>query len=81
MRMHNLYAHLYNQIVFDLLKRRLGEGEAVVFARSAHAGGQRFPVVCTFIWQLQPTFNDMYSTGVAIASQPMVPWLNHFAVV
>ncbi|KAI0312736.1 alpha-glucosidase [Amylostereum chailletii] len=43
-RMHNVYATKYNQVVFDLLKERFGEGEAVVFARSAHAGGQRFPV-------------------------------------
>ncbi|KAI0060882.1 hypothetical protein BV25DRAFT_1806732 [Artomyces pyxidatus] len=44
MRMHNVYATLYNQIVFDLVKERFGTGEAVVFARSAHVGGQRFPV-------------------------------------
>ncbi|KAI0029644.1 glycosyl hydrolases family 31-domain-containing protein [Vararia minispora EC-137] len=43
-RMHNVYATKYNQVVFDLLKRRLGEGQAVLFARSAHAGGQRMPV-------------------------------------
>ncbi|EPQ58728.1 hypothetical protein GLOTRDRAFT_37153 [Gloeophyllum trabeum ATCC 11539] len=42
MRMHNYYATLYNELVFDLLKRRFGAGEAVVFARSAHAGGQRY---------------------------------------
>ena len=44
-RMHNTYAVIYNRIVFDLLKQRFGEGEAVVFARSATVGGQRFPVV------------------------------------
>jgi alpha-D-xyloside xylohydrolase len=43
-RMHNYYTHLYNQTVFELLRRVKGEGEAVVFARSATAGGQRFPV-------------------------------------
>ena len=43
-RMHNYYAHLYNKAVFDLLVERRGEGEAVVFARSATAGGQQFPV-------------------------------------
>ena len=46
MRIHNTYAVLYNKVVFDLLKERFGEGEAVVFARSATVGGQRFPVVC-----------------------------------
>ena len=43
-RMHNYFAHLYNQTVFDLLREVRGEGEAVVFARSATAGGQQFPV-------------------------------------
>ena len=44
MRIHNTYSVLYNRVVFDLLKERFGEGEAVVFARSATVGGQRFPV-------------------------------------
>ncbi len=43
-RMHNYYAYLYNQTVFDLLRHEKGEGEAVVFARSGTAGSQRFPV-------------------------------------
>ncbi len=42
--MHNYYTSLYNQCVFDLLKEVKGENEACVFARSATAGGQRFPV-------------------------------------
>ena len=44
MRMHNYYTHLYNEAVFDLLTEVHGEGEAVLFARSATAGGQQFPV-------------------------------------
>lgn len=43
-KMHNFYAYLYNKAVFDLLVRERGEGEACVFARSAAAGGQCFPV-------------------------------------
>ena len=43
-RMHNYYTHLYNKAVFDLLRDERGEGEAVLFARSATAGGQQFPV-------------------------------------
>ncbi|WP_156723760.1 alpha-xylosidase [Streptomyces apocyni] len=43
-RMHNYYAQLYNQVVFDLLQEQRGSGEAVIFARSATAGGQQFPV-------------------------------------
>jgi alpha-D-xyloside xylohydrolase len=43
-KMHNYYTYLYNQTVFDLLRRKRGEREAVLFARSATTGGQRFPV-------------------------------------
>lgn len=43
-KMHNYYTYLYNQCVFELLKRKKGSGEAVLFARSATAGGQKFPV-------------------------------------
>ncbi|WP_446215681.1 alpha-xylosidase [Micromonospora sp. IBHARD004] len=43
-RMHNYYTYLYNQTVFDLLRKRRGEAEAIVFARSATAGTQQFPV-------------------------------------
>lgn len=42
--MHNYYTHLYNKAVFDLLVEERGEGEAVLFARSATVGGQQFPV-------------------------------------
>lgn len=43
-RMHNLYSHLYNQLVFDLLVEKRGKNEAVLFARSATAGCQQFPL-------------------------------------
>ncbi|MBT2489823.1 alpha-xylosidase [Streptomyces sp. ISL-96] len=43
-RMHNYYTHLYNRTVFELLEKERGGGEAVLFARSATAGGQQFPV-------------------------------------
>ncbi|HEX7431474.1 MAG TPA: alpha-xylosidase [Candidatus Limnocylindrales bacterium] len=43
-RMHNYYTYLYNRTVFELLEERRGKGEAVVFARSATAGTQQFPV-------------------------------------
>jgi alpha-D-xyloside xylohydrolase len=44
LKMHNYYTHLYNKTVFDLLREERGEGDALVFARSATAGGQQFPV-------------------------------------
>lgn len=43
-KMHNFYTYLYNQAVYQVLARRRGEAEAVVFARSATVGGQKFPV-------------------------------------
>jgi alpha-D-xyloside xylohydrolase len=42
--MHNYYTYLYNKTVFDLLRKRRGERDAVVFARSATVGTQQFPV-------------------------------------
>ncbi|HEX2100523.1 MAG TPA: TIM-barrel domain-containing protein, partial [Candidatus Synoicihabitans sp.] len=42
--MHNWYAVVYNQVVFDVLREVRGEGEAVVFARASYASGQRLPV-------------------------------------
>ena len=42
--MHNYYAYLYNKAVFEMLKEVKGEDEAVLFARSATAGCQQFPV-------------------------------------
>ncbi len=43
-RMHNYYPYLYNEAVFRALERRYGEGQAIVFARSATVGTQQFPV-------------------------------------
>lgn len=43
-KMHNYYTQLYNKVVFDVLEEKLGKNEAAVFARSATAGGQQFPV-------------------------------------
>ncbi|KAL7424945.1 hypothetical protein Q5752_000632 [Cryptotrichosporon argae] len=43
-KMHNYYTHLYNTCVFRAIQAAHGAGEAALFARSATAGGQRFPV-------------------------------------
>jgi alpha-D-xyloside xylohydrolase len=43
MRMHNYYPYLYNKTVFELLERKPNK-ETVVFARSATAGCQKFPI-------------------------------------
>lgn len=42
--MHNYYTYLYNECVFNVLKEFYGENKACLFARSATAGGQKFPV-------------------------------------
>ena len=43
-KMHNFYTYLYNKAVFELLEKNRGIHEALVFARSATVGGQKFPV-------------------------------------
>lgn len=43
-KMHNYYAFEYNRIVYEALQKRFGEHEAVLFARTACAGAQRFPL-------------------------------------
>ena len=42
--MHNFYSYLYNKAVFELLEDFHGKGNAMVFARSAATGCQKFPV-------------------------------------
>ncbi|SDD90029.1 alpha-D-xyloside xylohydrolase [Paenibacillus sp. UNCCL117] len=42
--MHNYYTHLYNKAVFEVLEEHRGKHEAMLFARSATAGGQQYPV-------------------------------------
>src|SRR5205814_1386501 len=41
-RMHNFYAYLYNRLVFETMQAAGKDG--CLFARSATAGSQRFPV-------------------------------------
>ena len=42
--MHNYYTYLYNKCVFEALEDYYGKDKACLFARSATAGGQKFPV-------------------------------------
>ncbi len=57
LRMHNYYTYLYNKCVFELLEEYKGKNGACLFARSATAGGQQFPVH----WGGDPEadYNDM----------------------
>lgn len=43
-KMHNYYSYLYNQLVYETIEACKGQGEAILFARAATAGGQKFPV-------------------------------------
>lgn len=43
-KMHNFYTYLYNKTVFEALEEYYGKDKACLFARSATAGGQKFPV-------------------------------------
>ena len=43
-KMHNFYTYLYNKTVYEVLEKKRGKEEAVLFARSATVGGQKFPV-------------------------------------
>ena len=44
LHMHNYYTYLYNQMVFETIRDVRGDGEAILFARSATVGSQQFPV-------------------------------------
>ncbi|MDT2851712.1 alpha-xylosidase [Lactococcus lactis] len=41
---HNYYTYLYNKAVYEILSEEKGKDDAVVFARSATVGSQKFPV-------------------------------------
>ncbi|WP_061781846.1 alpha-xylosidase [Microbacterium hominis] len=74
-RMHNLYTELYNRAVHDVLVATRGEGEAVLFARSATAGGQSMPVH----WggDSTSTFTSMAETlrgGLSLAMSGFAYW-------
>lgn len=74
-RMHNLYTQLYNKAVHDVLIDARGEGDAVVFARSATAGGQSMAVH----WggDSTSTFASMAETlrgGLSLAMSGFAHW-------
>lgn len=74
-RMHNYYTQLYNKAVYDVLLEARGEGDAVLFARSATTGGQQMPVH----WggDSTPTFESMAETlrgGLSLALSGFSFW-------
>ncbi|MCR5487785.1 MAG: alpha-xylosidase [Lachnospiraceae bacterium] len=42
--LHNYYSYLYQKTVFEAIEEMRGKGEAVIFARSAAPGCQKFPL-------------------------------------
>jgi alpha-D-xyloside xylohydrolase len=73
--MHNYYTHLYNKAVFEVLEQARGKGDAVLFARSATAGGQSMPVH----WggDSTSTFESMAETlrgGLSLAMSGFAFW-------
>jgi alpha-D-xyloside xylohydrolase len=43
-KMHNYYTYLYNKTVYEAVEEIHGENKAVLFARSATVGCQKFPI-------------------------------------
>lgn len=43
-RMHNYYPYLYNKCIYEMLQKKKGRHQAVVFSRSSTVGTQQFPV-------------------------------------
>ena len=44
LKMHKYYSFIYNKVVYEVLQKRFGKDEAILFARFATAGTQRFPL-------------------------------------
>jgi alpha-D-xyloside xylohydrolase len=79
-KMHNHYAYLYNKIVFELLQRKLGKQQAVVFARSAAVGSQKFPVHwggdC---WSTYPSMAETLRGGLSFSLSGFSYWSHDIA--
>ena len=74
-KMHNYYTYLYNQVVYEVLEKKKGHEEAVLFARSATAGGQKFPVHwggdC---WPTYPSMAESLRGGLSLTSSGFGYW-------
>ena len=73
--MHNWYAQLYNQAVFEAIEETYGKGNACLYARSATVGGQQQPVH----WggDCESTFNGMAQSlraGLSLTSSGFGFW-------
>jgi len=80
LRMHNYYTYLYNKMVFECIEQYRGRGDAVVFARSATVGGQKFPV--HWNGDSSASFMSMAETlrsGLSIAHSGFAFWSHDIA--
>ena len=73
-KMHNYYTYLYNKVVYELLEEKKGKEEAVLFARSASVGGQKFPVHWGGNTLTAPIFRE---DGIANYYLPAGTWTNY----
>lgn len=73
-KMHNYYTYLYNKVVYELLEEKKGKEEAVLFARSASVGGQKFPVHWGGNILTAPIFRE---DGIANYYLPAGAWTNY----
>lgn len=73
-KMHNYYTYLYNKVVYELLEEKKGKEEAVLFARSASVGGQKFPVHWGGNTLTAPIFRE---DGIANYYLPAGAWTNY----
>lgn len=75
MKMHNYYTFLYNKVVFELLERKFGKEEAVLFARSATVGGQQFPVHWGGdSWSTYPSMAESLRGGLSFSLSGFSYW-------
>ncbi len=74
-KMHNYYTYLYNKTVYDVLVKKRGKKEAILFARSATVGGQKFPVHwggdC---WSDYPSMEESLRGGLSLTSSGFGFW-------
>lgn len=72
---HSYYAQLYNKCVFEAIQKVRGHDEAALFARSATAGGQRYPVHwggdCESTWE---AMGETLRGGLSLASSGFGFW-------
>lgn len=78
--MHNYYSYLYNKAVYDLVAQVKGVDQAILFARSATAGCQQFPVHwggdC---WSNYPSMAESLRAGLSFGMSGFGYWSHDIA--